>query len=69
MCNEFMSVARARCPDCREILIVPYDWCAQEFTAPALVADMLAAHARLMPVLHPTVLGDAHLTTPRMPTT
>jgi hypothetical protein len=70
MCNDFMSVARARCPDCREVIEVPYSWCVENRgfldlkgrLDDAFAHQLLHEHARRMPILHPTLLPDQHLT-------
>ncbi len=67
MCRDVMSVARARCPDCRAVLEVPYVWCGEhpdggDFLDPAAAQAQLVAHALEMPILHPTVLPEHHLT-------
>lgn len=65
MCDNRMSVARARCPDCKAILLVPYNWCPHParrgFLDDDLAARILIEHARQMPVLHPTLLPAHHL--------
>jgi hypothetical protein len=63
MCDNVMSAARARCPDCGEIMQVPYNWCPDRPGHPdeRLAADILRRHAEQMPILHPTLLAEHHL--------
>jgi hypothetical protein len=65
MCDNVMSAARARCPDCLEVFQVPYNWCSNpEFRGhpdERLAQDILMRHAEQMPILHPTLLPEHHL--------
>lgn len=64
MCDNVMSVAQARCPDCKAVLMVPYNWCPDPrfrgFYDERAAARLLVAHAREMPLLHPTILPEHH---------
>lgn len=66
MCRDVMSAVRARCPDCRAVIEMPYNWCpAPEhggFLDEAAANAQLMEHARQMPILHPTLLPEHHLT-------
>ena len=65
MCRNVMSTARSRCPDCQEIVEVPYNWCEDPdycgFVDEAAAHAQLVEHARRAPILHPTVLPEHHL--------
>jgi hypothetical protein len=65
MCDNVMSAARTRCPDCGQVLLVPFNWCTDPefrgFPDERLAAQILREHAEEMPILHPTVLPEHHL--------
>lgn len=69
MCSDVMSTVRARCPDCGEVLEVPYSWCEDNRGFVDLkgrlddgfAEQLLREHAEQKPILHPTVLAEHHM--------
>jgi hypothetical protein len=69
MCHDVMSAARARCPDCRQPVDVPYSWCEDNRgfldqrgrLDDAFAYQLLIEHARRVPILHPTLLPEHHM--------
>jgi hypothetical protein len=66
MCEDMMSAAYVRCPDCQQRLEMPVTWCREHLYGgivdERLGPRILLEHARRMPLLHPTVLPEHHLT-------
>lgn len=62
MCDNVMQIARLRCPDCRNVVMVPACWGCGLLPDAAVQAAFLIEHARDMPLLHPTLLPDHHMT-------
>lgn len=49
-----------RCVDCTAPIVAAYDYTARALVDPIDTARRIAAHAREMPLLHPTLLPDHH---------